>query len=1068
MRWKWIVFGGIFLIVALMASAYLFLCTYDYAKLKPRIERMVAEATGRRMKLNGVIDFDFGLSPAFVVTEATLANAPWASEPQMVTVRRIEAKVRLLPLLFGDVKLKYVRLDGADVVLETDKAGQRNWEFTGSAHSAVRIKAPGRLKIAVKDVRVQNLNLTYHDGQTGTTTRFNLAGLEISRQADPDFLGLKLQADINGQPVELSGKIGRLERIMAGERFPLELTGQFLKASVSIDGAIGEIRKLDGIDLNIHVSGNDLQVLGRGIETKLPRTDAFDLKGHLSGSRQSLRLENISGNVSAGGSALTVSGRVGNLIALQVLDLQIKSSGKDLEQAGAIIGQKLPQTDTFTVQGHLTGSAEMLSLQDVKGQAGRGNLNLTIAEGAIGDLLAFQGVDFLLKVKGRDLSQVGAIIGEKLPPTDDFELEGHLTGSGKVLSLQNIEGRAGRGNLNLTIVEGAIVDLLAFQGVDFLLKAKGRDLAQAGAIIGQNLPRSDAFELGGRLTGSGRALALKDIRGRARRESLILSAEGAIGDLPAFRYVDLSLKATGKDLGQAESIIRFKLPPTDAFELGGRLTGSGRALALKDIRGRAHRGSLSLTVDGVIGDVPDLRDVYLWMKGAGGDLAQVGAMMGQKLPPTDAFTLQGYLTGSAKALSLQDFRGHARRGSLSLEINGAVKDLPALEGMDLGLKAGGKEFAAIGPLVGKIIPELGPFGLSGHLSGSARSFSLGGMKAFIDRSDFSGRAKVEFRKRPKITLVLHSSLLDMTVLLKNLKQEEKEQTSAPGGIESRLFSNKALPLDFLKQVDADVSLVAKDIRARDANFEFGKLALTLENGDLNVNTFKATYKQTRISGNFHLYPESPPRVITKFLVQDFDLGGLLRELRISDKVRSHLDIAVDVNTRGISPHDLMADLDGSVGAVMGEGYLTHYLDLLSVGLTSKVIRFWGQHKKGGEIKCAVVQFDISHGIATSKAFVFDTEAGVLTGEGDINLATEQVNFLLVPQPGFPSLMNFWTKLRVTGPITDPKVRPDTLALLSKGAKALSALVIGPLGLLAPFVNLGAHKAHPCNVHSIGE
>jgi hypothetical protein len=51
---------------------------------------------------------------------------------------------------------------------------------------------------------------------------------------------------------------------------------------------------------------------------------------------------------------------------------------------------------------------------------------------------------------------------------------------------------------------------------------------------------------------------------------------------------------------------------------------------------------------------------------------------------------------------------------------------------------------------------------------------------------------------------------------------------------------------------------------------------------------------------------------------------------------------------------------------------------------------------------------------------------------------------------------------------DPKVRPDTFSLLSKGARALSALAIGPLGLLAPFVNLGAHKAHPCNVHGIGK
>ncbi|MEJ2165588.1 MAG: AsmA-like C-terminal region-containing protein, partial [Desulfobacterales bacterium] len=449
-------------------------------------------------------------------------------------------------------------------------------------------------------------------------------------------------------------------------------------------------------------------------------------------------------------------------------------------------------------------------------------------------------------------------------------------------------------------------------------------------------------------------------------------------------------------------------------------------------------------------------------------LAQVGSIIGQKLPPTDAFALQGYLTGSAKALSLQDFRGRARRGSLSLEVSGAVKDLPAFEGLDLSLKAGGKQLAEIGPLVGATLPELGPLDFSAHLRGSARAFSLSDLTAVVDRSDFSGRAGVEFLKRPKITLVLESSLLDMTVLLKNLKQEEKEPTPAPGGIEKRLFSNEPLPFDFLKQVDADVTLNAKNIRARDANFEFGRLILTLENGDFNIDTLKATYKQTRISGNFHLYPQSPPRVAAEFLVQDFDLGGLLRGLRISDRVRSRLDIAVDVNSRGRSLHDLMTDLDGSVGAVMGTGYLTHYLDLLSVGLTGKVIRFWGRHKEAGEIKCAAVDFDIKNGIATSRAFVFDTEAGVLTGEGDINLDTEQVHFLLVPEPRYPSLMNFWTKLRVSGPIMDPKVRPDKLALLSKGAKALSALVIGPLGLLAPFVNLGAHKAHPCSVYSIGQ
>jgi len=779
MRWKWIALIGAALIVAMAAAAYLVLSNYDYSKFKPQIARMVAEATGRELTLGGELGLDFGFSPALVITDAALTNTPWASDPQMITVRRIEARVRLLPLLFGDVKLKYLTLTGVDVALEKNAAGQRNWEFTAPAGSVAGSGIANIRHIDVKDIRVKSLKLTYRDEKTARTARFSLAGLEILREADPDFLTLKLQADYNGKPVELSGRIGRLQRILSERQFPLELAGRFSSTTFKIQGSIGEIRALRGIDLNVHVSGKNLEESGRGIGIQLPHTDAFDVSGHLTGSAQLPMLDNINGTVSTGGAELAVNGRVGNLSALQDLDLQLKGSGRNLAQAGAIVRQVLPQTDEFT--------------------------------------------------------------------------------------------------------------------------------------------------------------------------------------------------------------------------------------------------------------------------------------------------LQGRLTGSARALSLQDLRGNVRRGTLSLNVTGAIKDALGLEGLDLTLRAGGKELAEIGPLLtGTTLPELGPFDLNGHLSGSAKSFSLTDLTAVVDRSDFKGHAKVEFRKRPKITLVLDSSLLDLTALLKTLDKEEKEPGSEPGVLKRQLFLNDPLPFDVLKQVDADIRLNAKNVRARDANFEFGRLTLTLEDSDLNVDTLQATYKQTRVSGNFHIYAESPPRVAAKFLVQDFDLGGLLREMRINEEVRSHLDIAVDVKGSGGSMHDLMAGLDGSVGAVMGEGYLTRYLDLLSVGLSRKVIQFWGHHQKGGEIRCAVVQFDISEGKATSRAFVFDTEAGVLTGEGDINLATEQINFLLVPEPRYPSLMNFWTKLRVSGTIMDPRVRPDTLSLLTKGAKALGALLVGPLGLLAPFVNLGAYKAHPCNVESIGK
>jgi len=65
---------------------------------------------------------------------------------------------------------------------------------------------------------------------------------------------------------------------------------------------------------------------------------------------------------------------------------------------------------------------------------------------------------------------------------------------------------------------------------------------------------------------------------------------------------------------------------------------------------------------------------------------------------------------------------------------------------------------------------------------------------------------------------------------------------------------------------------------------------------------------------------------------------------------------------------------------------------------------------GKGIKCAVVQFHIEPGVATSRAFVFNTRAVILAGKGEINLITEQKTFLLVPTPVDPDL-GLATKLR---------------------------------------------------------
>ncbi len=74
MRWKWFVTAGVLIIVVLTTAAYVYLNTYDYNKLKPLISQWVEDATGRKLSLDGEVEFEFGFLPALTVTNIALAN----------------------------------------------------------------------------------------------------------------------------------------------------------------------------------------------------------------------------------------------------------------------------------------------------------------------------------------------------------------------------------------------------------------------------------------------------------------------------------------------------------------------------------------------------------------------------------------------------------------------------------------------------------------------------------------------------------------------------------------------------------------------------------------------------------------------------------------------------------------------------------------------------------------------------------------------------------------------------------------------------------------------------------
>ena len=303
-----------------------------------------------------LVNLEIGLMPELVVTNIALANVPGGSQPQMIEIEKLQAQVRLLlPLLLKDVAVQQIGLFGVKVLLETDSDAWGNWDFFAGDSSA---GSPGwrkSVEIDVDRVIIENLHFTFRRHKTGSQTQFTLVSLVMNRQASEDELTLKLQADYNGQPVTLSGKTGGVRQLLAHKRFTLELSGSLTNAAIKINGAIDDVLTLQGIDLEAQLIGKDMAALEPFLDIQLPNTKAFDVTAEVKGSKVSLKLENVKGNMSGSGFDLAVSGSIGDLIAMSSVDLKLKSSGKDLAEIGPIIGEKLPVTDGFTCAGPADG-----------------------------------------------------------------------------------------------------------------------------------------------------------------------------------------------------------------------------------------------------------------------------------------------------------------------------------------------------------------------------------------------------------------------------------------------------------------------------------------------------------------------------------------------------------------------------------------------------------------------------------------------------------------------------------------------------------------------------------------
>lgn len=298
------------LIAGVTVAAIAILLSIDVNDYRDDVAAGFKNFTGRDLSIGGEIDLSLSFSPAVVVEDITVANTGWGSRPEMVTIRRAEARVELIPLIKGEIRVSSLVLIEPDIFLEIDGNGDPNWKFETSspgdgvpnADQAGIEQPAGRddtgpiaeSGIPVFDhVEIRDGRLTFRNGRTGGVMRLDLTEAVVVAVSKTAPVTVEVAGTWNQAPFSASGSIEPLANIVSGQ--PILLAGEFnaFGFNVGFGGGVAEPHRLNGLDLQIEAAGANLASLAPLAGPGLPQLGPVNLETGIRGSVGEINIDNL-------------------------------------------------------------------------------------------------------------------------------------------------------------------------------------------------------------------------------------------------------------------------------------------------------------------------------------------------------------------------------------------------------------------------------------------------------------------------------------------------------------------------------------------------------------------------------------------------------------------------------------------------------------------------------------------------------------------------------------------------------------------------------------------------------
>jgi hypothetical protein len=429
-------------------------------------------------------------------------------------------------------------------------------------------------------------------------------------------------------------------------------------------------------------------------------------------------------------------------------------------------------------------------------------------------------------------------------------------------------------------------------------------------------------------------------------------------------------------------------------------------------------------------------------------------------------------------------------------LKGTIRDLSAVQGMDLDFTARGGDLSNLKKWGGPQVPFKGAFEVAARINDpEPKVYKIPSLDVTVGDNHQNGWLELDFTAdRPRLTGELSSEKLDLRPLLakedaKNITQtppvkpviqESKEAVAKTSSSESgdryaRVFSAQPLHFLGLQALDADLKFRDKHVLLPNLALDNVMLDLQLSNGNLEIKPFEFSIGGGTADVQFALRSQKSPAVLAATIdINQLAIGPMLEKLGYPRNVEGNLDAAVNLDSTGNSVAEWMAGLNGSSKIFFNQGRMaSEYLQLLERYLGSGILNMMNPFQERREytpVNCFVNNIEIKDGLAEVK-IVLDTDRTTIFSIGDINLKTEQLNLGIKPTPkkgALPANISFSFKelsqpFRLGGTLAQPRLAIDAGRTAFVVGKIAGALALGPIGIAAFFADVSVGKQDPCEI-----